>query len=81
MPRWKSETRKKQATLCKANKPWLKSTGPKTKLGKQRSSKNSQKYGLYTVELLTMKKILLKQRKWLKKLCSDLNLKASFYTF
>jgi len=38
MPRWTKESRAKQAAIIRQNKPWEKSTGPKTAAGKNRSA-------------------------------------------
>lgn len=42
---WTEERRKQQAERCRRNKPWEKSTGPKTSAGKQRSKRNAIKHG------------------------------------
>ena len=45
---WTPERRKKQAEHCRANKPWAKSTGPKTQKGKEAVSLNALKHGSYS---------------------------------
>ena len=45
----------RRAALAR-NKPWLKSTGPKTFLGKKISSQNNLKHGMYTLEMITERK-------------------------
>lgn len=45
---WTPERRKKQADRIRQNKPWKKSTGPKTKRGKDRSKYNALKNGEHT---------------------------------
>lgn len=44
MPRiWTAEQRAEQAARCRANRPWLESTGPKTTEGKAKSARNAYK--------------------------------------
>jgi hypothetical protein len=45
MPRWTDAARAKQAELVRRWRPWDVSTGPKTALGKTRSSRNADKGG------------------------------------
>jgi hypothetical protein len=45
----------RRAALAR-NKPWLKSTGPKTFLGKKISSQNNLKHGMYTLEMFAERK-------------------------
>lgn len=40
---WSPERRAKQSAMMRARKIWLKSTGPRTKAGKARSSRNAAK--------------------------------------
>ena len=42
---WSPERRAKQAELIRSNKPWLKSTGPRTAGGKARTASNALKHG------------------------------------
>jgi hypothetical protein len=53
---WTIKERLKQAERIRNQKPWLKSTGPRTVSGKRVSSSNSYKHGSYTTE---MKQIFL----------------------
>lgn len=39
---WSPERRQQQSLRCRQIQPWTKSTGPKTELGKARSSSNSR---------------------------------------
>jgi len=40
---WSKERRERQAELCRLNKPWECSTGPRTCKGKEASSRNANK--------------------------------------
>jgi hypothetical protein len=42
---WTDERRKRQAERIRAQKPWEKSTGPRSEAGKARSSLNAYKHG------------------------------------
>jgi hypothetical protein len=53
---WTDNDRLKQAERIRNQKPWLKSTGPRTISGKRASSLNAYRHGHYTTE---MKQILL----------------------
>ncbi|MBD2025239.1 hypothetical protein [Leptolyngbya sp. FACHB-711] len=48
MPRWTVEARQKQSERIRQLKPWKRSTGPRTRSGKRRSSQNSLKTGEHT---------------------------------
>ena len=51
MPRqWTDAQRLAAAERARKNRPWQHSTGPRTFMGKRRSSKNSYKPGYYSVE-------------------------------
>ncbi|OIN87533.1 MAG: hypothetical protein AUJ12_02065 [Alphaproteobacteria bacterium CG1_02_46_17] len=45
---WTPEKRKSAAARCRANRPWQKSTGPRTDTGKIASSRNSYKTGYHS---------------------------------
>ena len=45
MPRWTTEARQQQAERIRALCPWTKSTGPRTEVGKAKSSRNAWKGG------------------------------------
>ena len=42
---WTEERRRRQAEIIRQNKPWEKSTGPKTQKGKNRVALNALKHG------------------------------------
>lgn len=47
MTEWTEERRQRQREVILRNKPWEKSTGPKTQSGKKRSRMNAFKHGEY----------------------------------
>ncbi len=49
---WTDERRQKARERILKNKPWEKSTGPKTKAGKEKSSLNALKHGMCSRVLL-----------------------------
>ena len=51
---WTDEDRKRQAEVIKKNQIWLKSTGPKTQEGKDKSKMNALKHGVRS-EYITLK--------------------------
>ena len=55
---WTPERRAAHRKMLQDKKPWLKSTGPKTLVGKKRVSMNAQKHGLHSAEFLAQLKIL-----------------------
>ena len=44
MPRWDSASKNKQRLLIQQQKPWQKSTGPRSEYGRQISSRNAKKH-------------------------------------
>lgn len=65
MRKWTDEERKKQAERCRQNKPWEKSTGPRTKEGKDRSKMNAYTKGNYTGEYKVIRRALSLHRQFL----------------
>jgi hypothetical protein len=63
---WTPERRAAQAERIRALKPWLKSTGPKTKAGKKRSSKNAVQHGLRKAEVEKVKRLIRLNREFLR---------------
>ncbi len=63
---WTPERRAAQAERIKAFKPWLKSTGPKTKSGKKRSSLNALKHGERSLLAQHAEKALKFHRQFMK---------------
>lgn len=60
---WTPERRQAQRERILKNKPWEKSTGPKTTQGKEKSSQNALKTGYRTKELLAIRKYLRDSRR------------------
>ena len=59
---WTIEERQKQAERIRSQKPWLKSTGPRTTRGKIASSRNAMRHGCYGTEF-KMLSLYLKMQK------------------
>ena len=66
MPRWTEEARRKQSEIQMARKSWRHSTGPKTKAGKKRASRNSLKHGMESEQTKRFKRLLKRDVKRLK---------------
>ena len=62
---WTIDARTKQAARIRMQKPWVKSTGPKTEMGKRMSSRNSCKHGGYSIEIKTIKFYLRTQKHYI----------------
>ena len=59
---WSAERRAKHAAAIRRWKPWLKSTGPKSKAGKRRTARNAFKPHLHTDPLRLLTRALRAQR-------------------
>ncbi len=62
---WTPERRAAQAERIRAQKPWEHSTGPRTKSGKKRVSKNAVRHGEARAKLRMAKKALKLQREFM----------------
>lgn len=65
---WTEERKAKQAQWMRENRPWEKSTGPKTDAGKDAAKYNAFKHGARCAALAALLKTLKAQEKWLKSL-------------
>lgn len=63
---WTPERRAAQAERARSQKPWTKSTGPRTKAGKKRVSKNAIKHGESRALLVTAQKALKLHRDFMR---------------
>lgn len=62
---WTIEERQKQAERIRSQKPWLKSTGPRTTRGKVASSQNATRHGGYSAEFRLMCRYLKLQKHYI----------------
>lgn len=65
---WTDVQRRKQAAYCKSTQPWTASTGPKTNVGKSRSSLNAAKHGMRSAEILRLLSLLAAHNRYLDSL-------------
>ena len=65
---WTPERRAAQSERIRALKPWLKSTGPKTRSGKKRSSLNALKHGERTLLAQQAAKALKLHQQFMKEI-------------
>jgi hypothetical protein len=63
---WPPSRRKAQAERIRAQKPWLRSTGPRTIAGKQRMRLNALKHNMRSAAMLRLRRALQEQRLWIK---------------
>tara|TARA_Y100000031_G_scaffold149416_1_gene187208 strand:+ start:458 stop:889 length:432 start_codon:yes stop_codon:yes gene_type:complete len=62
---WSERRRKEQAERCRANKPWLNATGPRTEAGKKAVSMNALKHGARSAAFNALRKALNESAKQL----------------
>ncbi len=65
---WTPERRRKQAEIIRQNKPWEKSTGPKTQKGKDICSMNALKHGGRSCVLAQYHRALTLQAQFVKQI-------------
>lgn len=63
---WTERRKKQQACAIRRHKPWEKSTGPKSKKGKEISSMNALKHGGRSISAKEMENVLRHNRAFLK---------------
>ena len=63
---WPPERRHAQAARMKAQKPWLRATGPRTATGNARSRLNGYKHGLRSAAMRRLKSLMREQRRFLR---------------
>ncbi len=63
---WTPEKRAQKAKIINNNKPWLKSTGPKTIEGRQRASQNAYKHGFRSKDYGRICRLLRLQKSYVK---------------
>jgi hypothetical protein len=68
---WPPERRAQQSARARAEKIWLKSTGPRSQVGKAKSALNSLKHGAYSREMVRVNRALRDQRDFMKLLVAD----------
>ena len=66
---WTTERSKKQSERIREWKPWEKSTGPKTELGKAKTSKNAFKHGMRSAEIQELHDLLAEFKRTEKEAC------------
>ena len=62
---WTIEERQKQADRIRSQKPWLKSTGPRTVRGRLASSRNATRHGGYSAEFKMICQYLRMQKHYI----------------
>jgi hypothetical protein len=60
---WSAERRAAHAAAMRQWKPWEKSTGPRTKAGKMKSSQNALKHGKRTIEWTLFRALMTNQKR------------------
>ncbi len=67
---WTSERRARQAELIRQWQPWEKSTGPKTKVGKQTVARNAYRGGAW-LHLRKLTRVIREQKNRLKEVIGE----------
>ncbi len=62
---WTPERRRRQAERCRQNKPWQKSTGPRSDEGKNAAKMNACKHGMYSAPIKELERLLRLQKLFL----------------
>lgn len=70
---WTPERRRKQAENCRKAKPWVHSTGPQSAEGKKIVADNALKHGMRCEEAVELRKVLYRQRLFIKEVMERLN--------
>ena len=68
MRHWTATERARQSELIRNWKPWEQSTGAITLNGKERSSQNSRKHGMYSRETRVLQRLLVEQQQQVRDL-------------
>lgn len=63
---WSERRKKQQACNARKQKPWTRSTGPRTAEGKAAASQNAFKHGFESADIRELKRVLRLQRAFLK---------------
>lgn len=78
---WTPERRARQAARIRLWAPWARSTGPKTLMGKAKSSKNSYKHGCRARDMRLMSKALSAQSRYVRAINAYIFLKNCHTSF
>lgn len=74
---WTDQRRREQAARCRRNRPWEKSTGPKTDAGKDQSRQNALVHGLRGEPGRRLREVLRAQRDFVKSVAAAIKLDRS----
>ncbi len=69
---WFPEERQRQADLCRAQKPWENSTGPRTDAGKAACKNNAYKHGFHSGDMREVRRLLRAQRDFVRAVMAGL---------
>ena len=72
---WTEDAKQKQRDAIKRWAPWTKSSGPKTSLGKSRSSLNAVKHGMRSIQGKRLLKLFSRQRQFIRSIYSSLGVR------